>query len=198
MVESDALAKSELATVRPTTKITIPPFTKTKHMAPSGSKGDDEELIDDVPPFVWSNSDIPRTCVAFDCSETVPSNIPQSLIDLFCARAEMLYVSPGGSNSVDLIETRICLQIGVFKLEDRARLNAMSYGYPEIDFEQLVQRVLDMEVDINLLLADDTARLDCTVWDYLVDELKSAQSTLEALEKGKKISPAIIKASRPG
>jgi hypothetical protein len=194
------LTKNEPKTAGPAVKIMIPPFAKTKtsDTAPSGSKGDDDEPMDDVPAFTWSNSDIPGTCVVFDCGETVPTNIPQPLIDLFCARAKMLYESPDDSHSVDLIETRICLQIGVFQLEDRARRNAMCYGYPEIDFEELVQRVLDMEVNINLLMTDATARLDCTVWEYLIDELVASHSTLQGLEKGKKISPEITKATRPG
>jgi hypothetical protein len=192
-----ASTKKVSATARPTTKITIRPFAKMEDKAPSGSGGDKEELMDDVPAFVWSDSDIPGTCMVFDCNHTVPVNIPQPLIDLFRAHAKMLYESPRGSHSVDLMEMRICIQLGIFRRENRARQTAMSYGYPEIDFEQLVLRVLDMEVNINILMTDDTARQDCTIWDYLIDELKVNHSTLEGLEKGKEICPAITNAARP-
>jgi hypothetical protein len=145
-------------------------------------QGDNKELMNDMPAFVWSDADIPGTCMVFDCNHTVPVNIPQPLIDLFHAHAKMLYESPCGLHSVDFIEMFICLQLGLFQQENCTRQTAMSYGYPEINFEQLVPHVLKMKVNINIMKYV-TARQFCTVWDYLIDELKMNGLTLEGPEK---------------
>jgi hypothetical protein len=106
-------------TIHPTIKITIPPSAKMKDTLPSSSKDhDNDELMDNTPAFKWSNSDIPGTCVVFDCSQAVPYNIPQLLVDLLHMHSKMLYKSPGILHSVDLIETNISLEIGICQHEN--------------------------------------------------------------------------------
>ena len=163
---------------------------------PSNSNGNAEQSK--VPIFSWSTSDIPGVCVEFDCNHTVPVNLPKALVDLFHKYAKLLFEFPDGSHSLDLIKTRICVNLGVFWVQERAHRNATAQGYPEIDFTLVVDRIMGMEIKINLLVVDPTVRLGCIVWDYLVDDLKVAESDLLSLEKGKNIPLAIRQAARPG
>jgi hypothetical protein len=157
-----------------------------------------EDQDDSPPAFTWSKSDIPSICIAFDCDELVPANIPQKLSNLFCECAKLLYYSPSGSSSIDLLKTHICINLGISRLEDHARQNTKGHRYPEINFRALLQRVLDMECNINLVVSDTVAWLDCIVWEYLLNELEGAQFFLLSLEKGKKVVVEIQKAARAG
>jgi hypothetical protein len=146
-------------------KIRISPLVvKFQSSSKNGSDAKSMDDQDDSPPaFTWSKSDIPSICIALNCDELVPANIPQELSNLFRECAKLLYYSPSGSLSIDLLETRICINLGIFRLEDRAHQNAKGHGYPEINFRALPQRVLDMECNINLVVSDAVVRLDCIV-----------------------------------
>jgi hypothetical protein len=128
----------------------------------------------------------------------VPANIPQPLVDLFRRRAKLLDEFLDGSPSVDLIEIHICVNLSVFRLNDRARQNAMAHGYPEINFKLVVERIVQMEFDIDHLVTDPAARLDCIIWNYLLGDLKETKSNLLSLEKGKNVALEIRRVARPG
>jgi len=192
-VVPDTSTKNNVVAASTGNKIKIQPLTKA---TPSGSNGHSKQVKNPV--FQWSKADIPGICVISDCNQSVPTDIPQHLANLFRERAKLLHEFPDGSPSVDLIETRICVNVGVVQLNDQAYQNAMAHGYPKINFKLVVERIIQMEPDISLLVTDGTARLKTVVWDCLLDDLKGAQSNLLSLEKGKNIALGIRRMARPG
>jgi len=174
-------------------KIKTQPLTKA---TPSGLKGHSKQGKNTI--FQWSKADIPGICVISDCNQSVPPDIPQHLANLFCERAKLLHEFPDGSPSMDLIKTCICVNLGVVQLNDQAYQNAMVHGYPKINFKLVVEHIIQMEPNISLLVRDGTAQLKTVIWDFLLDDLKGAQSNFLSLEKGKNIALGIRRTAHPG
>ena len=163
------------------------PVSKVEASAPKTSPG-----------FHWTELDIPFECPSSDCSHVVPPDLSPSLTGLFRQWSKAIYEQDRTAPEVLKLETRICVQLGVVRMLNRAYRFAKEQGYPDADLVALPERILYWEKDILLLVSDTHHRNSCFVWENLLDELKSAKSSLVALEKGKSIPSEVIEHMRPG
>jgi hypothetical protein len=148
--------------------------------------------------FQWTELDIPFECPASDCSDIVPPDLPSTVNNLFCQWSKDRYDYGHDAPEVLNLETRICIELGVVRILGRARRFAKSMGFDKVNLEALPDRILGREKDILTLVSDKAYRDSCYSWEALLDELKTGNSSLEALEKGKSIPFAIIEQVRPG
>jgi hypothetical protein len=148
--------------------------------------------------FHWTELDIPFECPAFDCTHSVPPDLPPPLMALFRQWSKAIYDNDKNALEVLRLETRICIELGAVRILDRARRFAQENGYTDVDLLALPDRILRWEMDILLLVSEKKHRDSCYSWQNLVDELKTGGSSLEALEKGKSVPYAITEQVRPG
>ena len=148
--------------------------------------------------FFWSELSIPFECPAFDCTDLVPPDLPLSLITLFRHWSEATHNH--GHSAIEVLrwETRICIEIQGLRLIDKSRGFAKEKGYADVNLVALPERILRWEKDILLLVSDVKHRNSSYCWEFLIDEVKSAGSSLEALEKGKSVPHEITEHVRPG
>ena len=185
------------------------PAIKTTIMVPSTTKskpGSVDVPIDKAegsipkatPRFHWTELDIPFQCPSSDCTHAVPSDLPLSVTALFRDWSQAIYDHGRTAIEVLRLETHICLEVAYFRIVDRARRFAKDHGFADVNLPAVPERILRWEKDILLLVSDKHHRDSCFSWMNLLDELKMANSSLEALEKGKSVPSEIAEQVRPG
>jgi hypothetical protein len=179
--------KNEPNTVTKPAKSKLTPISEAQASAPNASIG-----------FHWTELDIPFECPSSDCTHAVPPDLSPSLTGLFRQWSKAIYEYDRTAPEVLKLETRICIELGLVRMLNRAYRFAKEQGYPDVDLLALPERILCRERDILLLVSDTHHRDSCYAWENLVDELKSAKSSLEALEKGKSIPSEVAEQVRPG
>jgi hypothetical protein len=96
------------------------------------------------------------------------------------------------------LETRICIEIGGAHIIDRARHFAKANGYVHVNPVAIPEHVVHWELDILHLVSNTKQHDFCYSWENLVGKLKSAGTSLEALEKGKSVPYKVMEQAQPG
>lgn len=147
--------------------------------------------------FTWSELDIGFDCPNVGCEDSIPPNLPRALIDRF---REYALAEHNGADKVTIskLEMKICVELGMFRVLDRATRMQKQKGYPTVDLRAIPDRILQRELDIMRLVGVPTYRDKNIGWQELLLTLKVSNSSLEALAKGKKVPDTVCDLMEPG